>query len=192
MSIGRPGQLLRMRRRHKSRTRWSAVWLLGIAAIAAMPSAPCRGQASPAAQIAIAVADFDYTDTSGEVQNQVAAHDAQLRAFVGAFRSALGADTRYQLVKLECHEPPCTAGRLAAGGELIERARAAGAQLLLYGGIHKMSTLISNAKVQVIDVAADKLLFDRLVSFRGDGAEAWERAQRFLVRDLTSANLGAP
>jgi len=156
-----------------------------------MPLAPCRGQQLPPARIPIAVADFDYADASGEVRNQAAAHDARLRAFVGALRSALGQDARYQVVALECREPPCTAGRLAAGGELIERARAAGARLLLYGGIQKMSTLISHGKVQVVDVAADKLLFDRLMSFRGDSEEAWEHALRFLVRDLASANLRA-
>jgi hypothetical protein len=46
--------------------------------------------------------------------------------------------------------------------------------------------------VQVVDLAADKLVFDRLVSFRGDTDESWQRAGRFLVRELTSANLLAP
>jgi hypothetical protein len=38
----------------------------------------------------------------------------------------------------------------------------------------------------VIDIEANKLLFDRLISFRGDTDEAWQRAERFLVRELVS------
>src|SRR5262249_49175922 len=151
-------------------------------------SAPSSGQDGPAPRIPIAIADFDYTDTSGEVRNQKAEHDARLRAFVSALRAALEHDARYQVVVLECPEPPCTAGRLAAA-ELIDRARAGGAKLLLYGGIQKMSSLIQNGKAQVVDLEADKLLFDRLISFRGDTDESWAHAQRFLLRELKNANL---
>ena len=72
---------------------------------------------------------------------------------------------------------------------LVESARAAGARFLLYGGIQKMSTLIQHSKVQVVDLQTNKLVFDRLISFRGDTDESWQRAERFLVRELRSVNL---
>lgn len=162
--------------------------ILSLAVAMVLSSAPSSGQDGPAPRIPIAVADFDYVDTSGEVRNQEAEHAARLRAFVDALRAALAQDARYQVVALECPEPPCTAGRLAAT-ELIERARAAGAKLLLYGGIQKMSSLIQNGKAQVVDLQADRLLFDRLISFRGDTDDSWAHAQRFLLRELKNANL---
>ena len=103
-------------------------------------------------------------------------------------RADLGQDGRYRTVNLECQQPPCTAGQ-SAGATLVESAHAAGARLLLYGGIQKMSTLIQHSKVQVVDLETNKLVFDRLISFRGDTDESWQRAERFLVRELKSANL---
>ena len=49
-----------------------------------------------------------------------------------------------------------------------------------------MSTLIQNAKVQVVDIAENKLRFDRLITFRGDTDKSWQRAERFIVNDLIS------
>jgi hypothetical protein len=153
-----------------------------------VPLAPSSGQERSAPRTTIAIADFDYADTSGEVRNQEAEHEARLRSFVDALRFGLEHDARYRIVALECRQPPCTAARLA-GMELIDRARASGVRLLFYGGIQKMSTLVQYAKVQVIDLQANKLLFDRLISFRNDTDESWERAQHFLLTDLKNANL---
>ena len=70
--------------------------------------------------------------------------------------------------------------------EIVASARAAGAKRLLYGGIQKMSALIQNAKVQVVDIEDNKVTFDRLITFRGDTDESWQRAERFIARDLMS------
>jgi Protein of unknown function (DUF2380) len=135
--------------------------------------------------IPIAIADFDYTDTSGEPIDQQAEHQARLQAFVGAIRAALEQDGRYRVVTLACRQPPCTAANLPPA-ELLASASAAGAKRLLYGGIHKMSTLVQNAKVQMVDIEDKKLTFDRLITFRGDTDESWQRAARFITRDLTA------
>jgi hypothetical protein len=148
-------------------------------------AAPVRG-AGTAAPIAIAVADFDYTDTSGEALDQKAEHKARLDAFTGSIRADLARDGRYRVVKLDCPQPPCSAGQMRPE-ELIDKARAAGARQLLYGGIHKMSSLISNGKFQVIDIDDKKLTFDRLITFRGDNDESWQRAERFVAQDLIEA-----
>lgn len=60
---------------------------------------------------------------------------------------------------------------------------------MLFGGIHKQSTLIQWAKVEVVDLDRDKLVYDRLLTFRGDDANAWRRAEEFLAKDLQSADL---
>jgi hypothetical protein len=43
--------------------------------------------------------------------------------------------------------------------------------------------------VQAIDVDAERLVLDRLLTFRGDTDEAWERAEAFVAREV--AALGA-
>ena len=55
-----------------------------------------------------------------------------------------------------------------------------------------MSTLVQNAKIQVVDIEEDKLTFDRLITFRGDTDESWQRAERFIIRDLMSDAGGLP
>ena len=72
---------------------------------------------------------------------------------------------------------------------LIAAARDAGAQLLLFGGIHKMSSLIQQGKAQVVDLDQDKVVFDRMLSFRGDTDQAWQQASHFLLEQLMAADL---
>jgi hypothetical protein len=60
---------------------------------------------------------------------------------------------------------------------------------LVFGGIHKMSTLVQFAKVQVLDLKLDKLVFERLLTFRGHSDDAWDHAQRFVVRYIVAAEL---
>jgi len=159
---------------------------IGLGAACLFVSAPVRSEQPAAAPITIAVADFDYTDTSGEAIDQQAAHQSRLKAFTGSIRADLARDGRYRIVDLRCPQPPCSAGQMRPE-DLIDSARAAGATRLLYGGIQKMSSLISNAKIQMVDIADNKLTFDRLITFRGDTDESWQRAERFVARDLIAA-----
>jgi len=154
---------------------------LAAGVVVAGPAAAENG-ANPAAK-PIAVVDFDYHDTSGEARDQGAEHRARLGAFMAKLRADLGADPRFPVVSIACANPPCTAGNIPPEA-LIDAARKAGAHALLYGEIHKMSTLVQWAKVQLVDVAADKLLDDKLVTFRGDTDEAWLRAEAFIVEEL--------
>jgi hypothetical protein len=54
----------------------------------------------------------------------------------------------------------------------------------IIGGIHKTSTLVQWAKVAVIDVNANHVLFDKLYTFRGDNDQAWDRAEAFIAEDI--------
>jgi hypothetical protein len=147
------------------------------------------GAASRAAEPAsIAIAKFDYVDTSGEVQDQTDKHAALIAEFMQTLSADLRQGAKFRVVSLLCDGQPCAAGG-ADRSELIPRARAAGAKLLLFGGIHKQSTLVQWAKVEVVDLDRDKLVYDRLLTFRGDDANAWRRAEEFLAKDLQSADL---
>lgn len=150
------------------------VWLAGGAAIAAESTIP------------VAVADFDYYDTSGEPTDQQAEHARRMAGFVTILRERLAADGAFTVRELRCGKPDCTAGDLAPD-ELIKAAREAGARMLVYGGIHKISTLVQWGKVQAVDLDNEALLLDRSFSFRGDNDRAFQRAADFVMQILTTA-----
>lgn len=127
-------------------------------------SAGLDGHVVAAETTAIALDDFSYTDTSAEPTDQSAAHERRLQAFMGALRRDIAADPRY---------------RLAPSVE--------GAAFKVIGGIQKTSTLVQWAKVAVIDVAAKKVVMDKLYTFRGDNDESWERAEIFVSREVMAA-----
>jgi hypothetical protein len=154
-----------------------AAWFLALAPLAA------PADETMAERIPVAVAEFDYIDTSGEPDDQRAKHAAQLQSFAESIRAGLESSGKYRAVPLVCEPMPCRAGDLDAEA-LIAAARKAGAQQVVFGGIHKMSTLVQFAKVQVVDLKLDRLIFERLLTFRGDNDAAWDHAQRFVVRDI--------
>jgi Protein of unknown function (DUF2380) len=134
---------------------------------------------------ALAVSEFDYADTSGEATDQSEAHAARLQNFARLVRDELSASGKYRIVPIACPNPRCSAGAMDPQS-LTDAARQSGARLLLYGGVHKMSTLIQFGKAQIVDLKTDKVVFDRMISFRGDNDEAWQRAGEFLAEDLLS------
>lgn len=126
-------------------------------------------RADAAGAIGVAMDDFSYTDTSAEPTNQTAAHERRLAAFMAALRRDIGEGGRYRLVP----------------------SAQDGAAFKVIGGIQKTSTLVQWAKVAVIDVGAQKLVMDKLYTFRGDNDESWERAEVFVSREVMAA-LGTP
>jgi hypothetical protein len=161
------------------------VWTARLAAIGLacvgllLASAPHRAAAAPA----LAVSRLDYVDTSGEPRDQTADHARRLKLFADTLRADLAAGGRFRLAPLDCPAAPCSAatGDPAA---LIARAKQAGATYLLIGGIHKMSTLIQWAKFDIIDVDTQHVVFERLLTFRGDDDAAWQHAETFLAREI--------
>lgn len=143
----------------------------------------CHADNSPTHPIAIAVADFDYTDTSGETRDQRAEHQGRLKSFAATLRDDLSTTGNYRLVKLNCEPGDCSVSE-AGPAKLIEHARQAGANILVFGGIHKESTLIQWVKVIAENVDTGHVVWERTVSFRGDNDEAWRRAEIFIAQDL--------
>jgi hypothetical protein len=146
------------------------------------------GPSHAAEQIAVAVADFDYIDPSGAVMDQQRVQAERLRALTQHVREGLNDSGRYRVVTLSCDPAPCSAGRTDPA-ELLAKARAVGARLLVYGGIQKMNAMIQYGNAEVVDLEADRLVFDRNIAFRNDSDEAWRRAAKFLVAELMRENL---
>ena len=133
--------------------------------------------------IAVAVADFDNFDTSGEVAERAAQHAARVQDFGRLLRDGLADAGNYQVVGLQCAPRTCSVDDFGAD-KLIAAARHAGARLLIYGGIHKMSTLVQWGELQVVDLDREKLLLRRSFTFRGDSDEAFHHAVDFIRQSL--------
>jgi hypothetical protein len=131
----------------------------------------------------VAVIDFDYSDSSGEPEDQTEEHTARLTLFRQTLEAELGNETSLTTAAIPCMANGCTVSTMRAD-DLLEESRAAGVEFLVFGGIHKMSTLVGGGRVVVLDVADDRLVFDRVISFRGDDDEAFVRAARFSARDI--------
>ena len=131
----------------------------------------------------MAVAEIQYSDTSGEVIDQSADHFRRLREFEASLRTDLAASGKVQNATLECPPNACSVGDIDAE-QLLDKAQAAGAGYLLISSFHKVSTLVQWAKVDIIDVKTRNVVFNRLVTFRGDNDKAWTHAESFIVREI--------
>ena len=130
----------------------------------------------------VAVADIGFTDSSGEARDQRSQHEARRQALT----RDVGADIA-RAGKLDSLALPCEgACQLDAQGvdALRQRAQEAGAGFLLVGSVHKMSTLVLSMRVAVLDAATGRLVFERLLSFRGDNDEGWRHAGDYVAREV--------
>lgn len=168
--------------------------LLRRLAIASLIFAPGLGPAlaepQPAPVPTVMVADFSYLDTSGEPIDQGAAHQRRLQAFIAALHRDVAADPRLHLLDPSC-APSCLSADISPD-QLRRVASESGAQIVVIGSIQKMSTLVQWARAAAVDVASNRILFDKLFTFRGDNDEAWERAEIFVSREVRDAVAASP
>jgi hypothetical protein len=143
-------------------------------------ASPCRAQAEVPI---VAVAEIQYSDTSGEVIDQSAEHFRRLRQFEASLRADLAASGKVQNAALDCPPNACSIGDIDPV-KLLDKAQAAGAGYLLISSFHKVSTLVQWAKFDIIDVKSRNVVFNRLVTFRGDNDEAWRHAESFIIRQI--------
>lgn len=145
-------------------------------------AAASGSHAQTPAPIPIAILDFDYVDTSNESRDQTADHARRLGELADSLRRDLAASGRFRITPLVCGGRPCAPRD--PQDEVRRAARDAGAKFMVFGGVHKMSTLVQWAKLDIAEIATDRLLSDRLLTFRGDNDEAWRRAANFMAQEL--------
>jgi hypothetical protein len=131
----------------------------------------------------MAVAEIQYSDTSGEVVDQSADHFRRLREFEASLRTDLAASGKVRNVALDCPANACSIGEIEPA-KLLDKAQAAGAGYLLISSFHKVSTLVQWAKFDIIDVKTRNVVFNKLVTFRGDNDKAWQNAESFIVGEI--------
>ncbi len=144
-----------------------------------------RSAAAEGQPLAVTVDDFSYLDTSGEQADQSAAHQQRLQAFMAALRGDIEADRRFRLIPSNASEGAAPEARLRAASQ-------AGAQILLVGGIQKVSTLVQWARAAAVDVASNHVLVEKFFTFRGDNDEAWQRAEAFVSQEMRTALNDSP
>jgi hypothetical protein len=146
--------------------------------------------ASQQAVVSVAIADFDNDDTAGEDSARNAQHAARVDAFAGLLRDNLTSHGKYKIVSLTCPASSCSAGSVPPD-DLLQAARRAGARVLIYGGVHKTSTLVQWALMQAVDLQQGKLILDRRFTFRGDTDEAFRRAAAFMAGYLDDVTVAS-
>jgi hypothetical protein len=158
---------------------------VGLALVAAtvLYAGPVRQSRAQAEVPVVAVAEIQYIDTSGEVVDQSADHFRRLREFEASLRTDLAASGKVRSVDLDCPPNACSVGDIVPD-ELIGKAQAAGAGYLLISSFHKVSTLVQWAKIDLVEVKSRNVVFNRLVTFRGDNDKAWRHAESFIVRQI--------
>lgn len=130
----------------------------------------------------LAVADFDFLDTSGEVGPQEEEQTARMALFLKTLRDEIDRTDIFEVVL-----PDCADGCSPARTSFEDMASATGrveATLLLVGRIHKISTLIGRINIYLIDLKDDQVLCERSLSYRGDSDQAWSRAAKFAAKDV--------
>ena len=157
----------------------------GLALVAAIVlyAGPVRQSRAQGEVPVLAVAEIQYIDTSGEVIDQSADHFRRLREFEASLRTDLAASGKVQNVGLDCPPNACSIGDIDAD-QLLGKAQAAGAGYLLISSFHKVSTLVQWAKFDLVEVKSRNVVFNRLVTFRGDNDKAWRHAESFIVRQI--------
>jgi len=150
---------------------------------AAMLCASARPSQAQATTPVLAVAELQYVDTSGEVIDQSTDHVRRRREFEASLRSDLAKSGKMRDVGLDCTPNACSVEDIDFE-RLLGKAQAAGASHLLIGAVHKMSTLVQQAKFNIIDVKSRRVVFDRYVTFRGDSDQAWRRAESFVASQI--------
>lgn len=149
----------------------------------AMVFGSTSGSIDAAERMTLAITEFDFQDTSGEIQDQIDEHASRLQLFGSTLQNSLYSSKRIDIIQARCQTAQCT-GRTTGLQTLSQNARSVGARYLLVGEIKKMSTLVGQVKFTVLDLINNKPMCDRFLSYRGDTDEAWRRAAAFAANDI--------
>jgi Protein of unknown function (DUF2380) len=165
---------------------------IGAAAALVSMAATVRGQGAPATAArlrTLTVLDVELIDDQDNPATK-AAQAVRLRNATAQLRQELAERGLYRVV-----DPAPTRAlqdTLRAQQEFFYRCddcadqvgRQLGVELVMTPWVQKVSELILNVNVQIYDVTARQPIFTKSVDMRGNDDVSWQRAVRFLVRDM--------
>ena len=132
----------------------------------------------------VAVFDFELIDTSleGELAGPRADETARLAALGEALRGAYEAADGYRVVDIAPVREEAAARALrACGGCARSLADALGAEVAVTGTVQKVSNLILNVNVYVMEADGAERAFS--ADIRGNTDESWRRGLDWLIRN---------
>ena len=155
--------------------------------------APAWGQAAasaaPVATRSLAVLDFELVDEQNNPATK-AAQVLRLQTATAQLQRELAERGLYRVI-----DPAPSADlqrQLRSQQEYLYRCddcaeqvgKLLGTDLVMSTWVQKVSELILNLNVQIYDVKAQQLAFSKSVDMRGNDDVSWQRAVRYLVRDM--------
>jgi hypothetical protein len=135
---------------------------------------------SPATILTLPVA---FTDMSGEVSDQTNAHQHRLELMTAELAATLPRQTGVSAVSLTQAQFDSACPK-SDSECILALARQRGAARILIAEVFKTSTLILNLRARMIDVATNRQVAARFISFRGDTDASWQQAARFLAQQM--------
>jgi hypothetical protein len=165
----------------------SIVRLAALVLALTVPAAQTAGAEPPRRLL---VLDFEILDTSGEPIDHRAEHARRLRLVRDSIAQELADAKIYTIVDREVVRAELDAILArqylrSCNGCERDLARRAGADLVMFGGFHKVSTLIGRMEIAIRDANTGEIVYARTFGFRGDTDEAWLRATRFFLDELS-------
>jgi hypothetical protein len=141
--------------------------------------------AADAREQSAAIFDFELIDTSRE--NQLAPHDAEHQARLALvterLRMKLAESGRFSVIDISPVAKEARASNLqACGGCERTLAQRVGAELAVTGKVQKISNLVLNMAILVLDAKTGRVVAVAGASLRGDTDESWTRALDWLLR----------
>jgi hypothetical protein len=135
----------------------------------------------------LALFDLDLTDNSleGELGGIREDQTVRLRLVSAELRKVVLEKHAVELVDLSTQEAAISEARplLRCNGCALKIARASGADLLLIGEIYKVSNLIIDINLYVLDAHSGKATQFVSTSIRNNTDESWLRGVRYLARN---------
>ena len=176
------------------------VWLVrGVAGVVAAGLAvgwrSARAQAG--ALRSLTVLDFELVDDQNNPLTK-AAQVLRLRNATAQLQRELAEQGLYRIV--DPAPSQALLGRLREQQEFLYRCDDCAAQvgtllgveLVMVTWVQKVSELILNLNVQILDVKTEQVVFTKSVDMRGNDDVSWMRAVRFLVRDMAEKRARNP
>ena len=155
------------------------------------------GDAAPRRLRSLAVLDFELVDDQNNPLTK-AAQEVRLRSATAQLQRELAERQLYRVV-----DPAASQAlqlKLRDQQEYLYRCddcadqvgRLLGVDLVMATWVQKVSELILNLNVQILDVKTQAVVFTKSVDMRGNQDETWTRAVSYLVRDMAEKRARNP
>ena len=170
---------------------------LGLVMAGGLTLAGRSAQAQASALRSLTVLDFELVDDQNNPLTK-AAQVLRLRNATAQLQRELTEQSLYRIV--DPAPSQALQGRLREQQEFLYRCDDCAAQvgklmdvdLVMVTWVQKVSELILNLNVQILDVKTEQVVFTKSVDMRGNDDVSWMRAVHFLVRDMAEKRARNP